>query len=200
MPAGESSEIDGASVRHERADARRNRVRILAAAEEVFAERGPSGSTDEVARRAGVAIGTVFRHFPTKQTLLQAIMKNLLDRLRDDADQLAASGDPRALFTFFSDLVREAAAKKTVIDLLADAGIQVPVDGPLLGLSTAIRDMLDRGQRSRAIRSDASYDAVFALLISTTQGALRAGWSPDVQRRVLRVVFDGLSWAGTRAP
>ncbi|WP_406674290.1 helix-turn-helix domain-containing protein [Nonomuraea sp. N2-4H] len=64
-----------------RADARRNRARILAAAEEVFAERGASASTEEVAARAGVAIGTVFRHFPTKRDLLAAIMKDLRRRL-----------------------------------------------------------------------------------------------------------------------
>src|SRR2546421_2027863 len=60
-----------------RADARRNRERILAAAQEVFAEKGASASTEEVASRAGVAIGTVYRHFPTKDDLLRAIMKEL---------------------------------------------------------------------------------------------------------------------------
>ena len=64
-----------------RADARRNRAAILAAAEAVFAEQGTSAPTEEVAARAGVAIGTVFRHFPTKDALLAAMMKELLARL-----------------------------------------------------------------------------------------------------------------------
>ncbi|MFD0541611.1 TetR/AcrR family transcriptional regulator [Actinomadura luteofluorescens] len=79
-----------------RADARRNRERILEAAEEVFAVAGPDASTEEVARRAGVAIGTVFRHFPTKADLLRALMKRLLQQVTDDAAELVASGDPAA--------------------------------------------------------------------------------------------------------
>ncbi|MEV0721086.1 helix-turn-helix domain-containing protein [Asanoa sp. NPDC050611] len=59
-----------------RADAARNRARILAAAEAVFAERGAAASTEDVASRAGVAIGTVFRHFPTKDDLLRAVLKD----------------------------------------------------------------------------------------------------------------------------
>src|SRR3982074_1256888 len=66
---------DPAGAKPLRADARRNRARILDAAEVVFSEKGASASTEEVASRAGVAIGTVFRHFPTKKDLLRAIMK-----------------------------------------------------------------------------------------------------------------------------
>src|SRR5436190_21257823 len=101
-----------------RADARRNRERILAAAGEVFAARGASASTEEVAGRAGVAVGSVFRHFPTKNDLLRAIMKDLLARL--EADAAALAGDPATgLFTFFTRLVAEAAAQRTVVELLA---------------------------------------------------------------------------------
>lgn len=74
-----------------RADAARNRSRILAAATEVFAAQGPSASTEEVAARAGVAIGTVFRHFPTKNDLLAAIMKDLLDTLVAEIGALTAA-------------------------------------------------------------------------------------------------------------
>src|SRR6266508_2826717 len=88
-----------------RADAQRNRERILQAAETVFAERGASASTEDVAELAGVAIGTVFRHFPTKKDLLQAIMKNLMARL---AARAAAEAD---LFDFFDYFVAEAASK-----------------------------------------------------------------------------------------
>jgi glutamate/tyrosine decarboxylase-like PLP-dependent enzyme len=73
-----------------RADARRNRERVLAAAEEVFAERGAAASTEEVARRAGVGIGTVFRHFPTKEALYEAIVVRRLTRLLADAPREAA--------------------------------------------------------------------------------------------------------------
>lgn len=176
-----------------RADARRNRARILAAAEEVFSEQGPSASTEEVARRAGVAIGTVFRHFPAKDDLLRAIMKDLLQRLAGEAASLAADGDPAtALFTFFTRTVSQAAAKKTVIDLLARAGTDIQVAGPVQALRQQIAALLARAQRAGAVREDVQIAEVMALLTSTCQGALQAGWDDELQRRTLTVIFDGL--------
>jgi AcrR family transcriptional regulator len=176
-----------------RADARRNRARILAAAEEVFAEQGASASTEEVARRAGVAIGTVFRHFPTKNDLLRAIMKDLLERLTAEVTSLAADGDPTtALFTFFTRMVGQAAAKKTVTELLAGAGIEVQVAEPVQALRHGIDGLLTRAQQAGAVRSDVQIAEVMALLTSTCQGALHAGWDNDLQHRTLTVIFDGL--------
>lgn len=176
-----------------RADARRNRARILAAAEEVFADQGASASTEEVARRAGVAIGTVFRHFPTKNDLLRAIMKDLLDRLAGEAAALAGGGDPAsAVFTFFTRVVDAAAAKRTVIDLLAAAGTGIEVAGPVQGLQAQVGELLALARQAGAVRGDVGPAEVTALLISTCQGALQGGWDSDLQRRVLGVIFDGL--------
>ncbi len=176
-----------------RADARRNRARILAAAEEVFAERGASASTEEVARRAGVAIGTVFRHFPAKDDLLRAIMKDLLERLTAEVTALADEGDPgTALFTFFTRMVGQAAAKKTVTELLARAGVEVSVAGPVQALQQQAGCLLTRAQQAGAVRDDVGIAEVMALLISTCQGALQAGWDDDLQRRALAVIFSGL--------
>jgi AcrR family transcriptional regulator len=176
-----------------RADARRNRARILVAAEEVFCEQGASASTEEVARRAGVAVGTVFRHFPAKDDLLRAIMKDLLQRLVGEAASLAADGDPAtALFTFFTGMVRQAAAKKTVIDLLARAGTEVRVAEPVQALRHGIAELLALAQQAGTVREDARIAEVMALLTSICQGALQAGWDDDLQRRALTVIFDGL--------
>jgi AcrR family transcriptional regulator len=176
-----------------RADARRNRARILAAAEEVFSEQGPSASTEEVARRAGVAIGTVFRHFPAKDDLLRAIMKDLLHRLTGQVTALAVQGDPAtALFTFFTQTVAQAAAKKTVIDLLARAGTEIQVMQPVQDLRHGIAELLALAQRAGTVRDDVQIAEVMALLTSTCQGALQAGWDSDLQRRTLAVIFDGL--------
>lgn len=180
-----------------RADARRNRVRILAAAGEVFAEQGASASTEEVARRAGVAIGTVFRHFPTKDDLLRAILKDLLERLSEQVAMLGTDGDPaRALFEFFTGMVAQAAAKKTVIDLLAETGTDVRVAEAAEVLRDGIGTLLIRAQRVGAIRADVQIAEVMALLISTCQGALQATWNEDLQRRALAVIFDGLRPTG----
>jgi AcrR family transcriptional regulator len=185
------SPADGAAPAP-RADARRNRARILAAAREVFTELGSSAATDEVARRAGVAIGTVFRHFPTKQDLLAAILKDLLARLTDEVNALIADGDPNALFTFFADLVGTAAEQKTVVDLLGEAGVDVGLAGPIESLHRAVGTLLARGQEAGVIRSDIRLGEVVALLTATSQGALRGGWNADLRRRTLAVVFAGL--------
>src|SRR5882762_3274914 len=96
--------------RAQRVDARANRGRILDVAEEVFGKGGESASTEEVALLAGVGIATVFRHFPTKAALLQAVLVRRFDRLREQAEALLDNTDPDiAFFDFFRHLVADAA-------------------------------------------------------------------------------------------
>ena len=176
-----------------RADARRNRARILAAATEVFAEHGASASTEAVARRAGVAIGTIFRHFPTKDDLLRAIMKDLLQRLTDQANLLAAEGDPAtALFGFVTSMVDQAAAKKTVVDLLAATGTDIQVTASVQALQHGIGNLLTRAQQAGTVRQDVQIAEVMALITSTCQGALQGGWDNHLQHRALTIIFNGL--------
>jgi AcrR family transcriptional regulator len=175
-----------------RADARRNRARILAAAAEVFDEHGTSASTEEVARRAGVAIGTVFRHFPTKDDLLAAIMKDLQGRLTAQAEVLAAQDEPTALFTYFADIVDHAASTRTVIHLLAATGTDVGVDRQLAALGEALDTLLIRAREAGTVRDDVRLDEVIALLTAACQGALAAGWPPDLRRRTVTRLLDGL--------
>lgn len=181
-----------------RADARRNRSAILAAAEEVFAQRGTSASTEEVAARAGVAVGTVFRHFATKDALLRAMMKDLLSRLARQAQVLISDGDPAtALFTFFALVVEQAAARKTVADLLASEGIGLEAAGPLAALRQEIQSLLGAAQQAGAVRQDVAAAEVMALLAATSDAALRSGWDRDLQQRTLAIVWRGLRPAGS---
>ena len=176
-----------------RADALRNRAAILAAAEAVFAEQGTSAPTEEVAARAGVAIGTVFRHFPTKDALLAAMMKELLARLAEEAAELISDGDPAtALFTFFARVVEQAAARKTVADLLADRGIDLRAAGPVATLRRELETLLAGAIEAGAVRNDVGGAEVLALLAATSDAALRSGWDSRLQQRVLAVVFAGL--------
>jgi len=183
-----------------RADAQRNRERILAAAESVFATKGPSASTEDVAALAGVAIGTVFRHFPTKQALLQAIMKDLLTRLTKQAGVLAADNPATALFTFFAHTVEQAAHKRAVVDLLAEAGVRTPVAESVQALRHQVGELLNRSRLAGTIRDDVGVDEVIALLTSTCHGALRAGWNDDLRRRTVAIIFDGLRPGARRLP
>jgi AcrR family transcriptional regulator len=168
-----------------RADAQRNRARILDAAEEVFAARGAAASTEEVARRAGVAIGTVFRHFPAKEDLVTAIMKRLLGALVEQAGTLSG---PAGLFTFFLNVVASAGQQRSVITL---AGVDI---GAATGaLDDAVGELLRQAQEAGAVRRDVRLPEVMALLTSLCQGALHSGWDPAVRERALTIVFRGLS-------
>ena len=175
-----------------RADAQRNRERILDAAEQVFAQHGAAASTEEVARVAGVAIGTVFRHFPAKDDLLRAILKRLLARLAEDA---ATLGGADGLRTFFTRLIAQAAARKAVVDLV---GVSVPAAVGRLG--EAVGELLRQAQEAGTVRPDVGPPEVMALLISLCQGALQGGWNEDLQTRTLDVIFGGLAvrsaWPG----
>jgi AcrR family transcriptional regulator len=167
-----------------RADAQRNRVAILAAATEAFAEHGPKATTEQVAAKAGVAVGTVFRHFPTKDDLLAAIMKQSLQRLVE----LAAEVD---LFEFITAVVDEAASTRMVVEALSQQGIDIA--DALRGLQNATAVLLDRAQHNGTVRVDVRIDEVMALLTATAQGAQQSAWSPDLRLRTLRIVFAGLA-------
>lgn len=176
-----------------RADARRNRARVLEAAETVFAAKGFSASTEEIARAAGVGVGTVFRHFPTKKDLLTAIMKARLERLVADADAFVAEADPAtAFFRFFTAMVRQSAAKKTVVEALAQEGVSLHGPEPFEGLRKAVGALLTGAQRAGTVRADVRLPEVMALLTGTCQTAATAGWDKDLQDRTLAIVYDGL--------
>lgn len=165
-----------------RADARRNRDRILAAANQVFAARGAAASTEEVAAEAGVAIGTVFRHFPTKQDLLAAILKDLL------AELTAAAADDD-LFGFFTRVVTAAAEKKFVVELLEG---DFEIAQPIQTFAGAVERLLADALATGTVRDGVRLDEVLALLTAASQGALHGGWSPDLLHRTLAVIFAGL--------
>jgi AcrR family transcriptional regulator len=182
-----------AAGRSLRADARRNRTRILESAEVVFAAKGPAASTEEIARRAGVGVGTVFRHFPTKEALLQAIIGELAAQLAEDTESLARDGDPAsAFFTFFSRMVERSARTKTVVDLLAEADITITVIKPVLVLRQSIEELLAGAQRAGTVRGDVRTPEVIALLAGICQANLQTGWEPELRDRTLAIVFDGL--------
>lgn len=137
---------------------------------------------------AGVAIGTVFRHFPTKEDLLRAMMKDLLDRLGQEAAALIDGGDPAALFTFFAHVVAQAAGKKTIAELL----LGVETSGPVATLRDELEVMLARAKQAGAVAERIGVTEVMALLAATSDAALRAGWDPGLQQRTLAIIFNGL--------
>lgn len=176
-----------------RADARGNRDRILAAANEVFGAGGETASTEEVARRAGVGIGTVFRHFPTKQELLHAVLTARFEALRDRARALLDDDEPGEAFRiFFTEAVRTAPTKLAIAEALLDTD---PAEDEVTGIGDEVKqafaDLLGRAQRDGAVREDVAWPEVWALMI----GASRAETTtpdPAVRDRALGLIFDGL--------
>ncbi|GIH98854.1 TetR/AcrR family transcriptional regulator [Planobispora takensis] len=176
-----------------RADALRNRARVLEAAELILARDGLSASMRAIAQEAGVGLGTIYRHFPTREALHQAIIADRMRRLIDEGEELRTAADPGAAFLrFFTLVVDSAKRKKILADALAQAGVD-----PKDGLSDVRRDMrhaieslLTRAQRSGAIREDLRMPELLALLSATCVAAERSDWSPDLQDRTLRLLFD----------
>jgi AcrR family transcriptional regulator len=185
-----------------RADARRNRARLLEAAESVFARRGPSASTQEIARRAGVGDGTLFRHFPTKEALLEAVILLHSERLAAEADARIAEEDAAAaFFAFFAHAVAESATKNALIDLLERRAFDLEAADPALGagLRQKIGTLLDRAQAVGAVRADIGPPEVFALLAGAGRALDQAGDDGEVRARTLGVILDGLRPAPARA-
>lgn len=189
LPAGGG----GAGERPVRADARRNRARILEAAEAVFAEQGASASTEAVAARAGVAIGTVFRHFPTKPELLQAVVMNLLDRLITEVDAMVDDQDAvTALFEFCARVMAIGAQNRAVFARLAETGVRVRVGDALTRLRPAIDLLLERAQKAGTVRDDLRPAELIALLAAICQEAITDEWSEPFRQRALTILFDGM--------
>jgi AcrR family transcriptional regulator len=150
-----------------RADARRNRERVLDVARTAFGSEGLSVPLDEIARRAGVGPGTLHRHFPTKEALFEAVVHDRLRRLADEGTALRDSGDPgAAFFGSIERLAAEAAPKRDLFDALASAGVEVgaTVKAAADDLRAVIAGLLDQAQRAGAVRADIGTADLMALL------------------------------------
>ena len=181
------------SMRSLRADAVLNRERILDAAEQVFAKHGAGGSTELVARVAGVGAGTIFRHFPTKEALLLELLRTRMDRLADEADAVAPEQED-ALFQFFERFVAQASKKNAVVSTLANAGADAKalMADAGAGLRAAVGRLLARAQHAGLVRKDVGATEVLGLLMGLANAADQGRWDPRMQRNTLRIVFDGL--------
>ena len=176
-----------------RADARRNREAVLEAARTAFAAEGLSVPLDEIARRAGVGPGTLYRHFPTKEALFEAVVHDRLCRLASEGAALRESPDPgAAFFTFIERLAAEAAPKRDLFDALAGAGVEI---GP--GVMAAVDDLraqithlLGQAQQAGVVRADIG-SADLTALLSGMLLAVRPRPGADSER-VLSVFQDGL--------
>ncbi len=196
VPAG-AGHVSDAATRPLRADAARNRARILEAAEAVFAAEGIEVPVDVIAEKAGVGVGTLYRHFPTKEKLCEAILLERLASLTVDAQALAEAEDPAAAFFGFLDhVVMEAAAKRDLIVAVMGAGVtfDLAASETKEALRVAVEVLLHRAQEVGAVRSDVTATTVMALASATCQAASHDVATPS--RDLLAIVCDGLRTQG----
>lgn len=184
-----------------RADAVRNRRRILDAAEQIFASQGLSVPVDEVACAAGVGVGTVYRHFPTKEALFEAIVFTRLSELVD-ATRVAADADPgEAFFSFLDRFADQVRLKHDLFDALAAAGVDVKsrCGGLRQELESGVERLREQAVRAGALRDDVSTPQVMGLVIGTCLATQRPLADKMAGDRMLRVVYDGLRTRGPEA-
>jgi AcrR family transcriptional regulator len=190
---GEAGCDEATGARPQRADAQRNRARILEAAENVFAVEGIDVPVDLIAEKAGVGVGTLYRHFPTKEKLCEAVLMDRLLALTVDAQSLADADDPKAaFFGFLTHFVEEGAAKRDLIVAVMGAGMEMDEFSQAVkqDLNEAIGVLLHRAQAVGAVRPDVQPDAVLALLGATCQATVHSAAAPALD--LLTIVCDGL--------
>jgi AcrR family transcriptional regulator len=183
--------------RQPRADARRNREKVLRAARDAFAESGYGVPLDEIAARAGVGPGTVYRHFPAKEALFEAVVAARIEDLVEDARARAVAADPgAAFFGFLARVAEEAAAKRDLPDAIAIAGSLHDA------LHSALDVLLRHAQQAGAVRADiAAADLIVLLkgMFASIQDASADAVDPALRDRVFAVVTDGLRVPADRA-
>ncbi|MFE6049405.1 TetR/AcrR family transcriptional regulator [Kitasatospora sp. NPDC056446] len=187
--------MSGATERPLRADAARNRARLLDAATEVFAARGIGVPTEEIARAAGVGVGTLFRHFPTKEALLEAVMVRRLETITARITQLAAeTGPAEAFFGGFRLVVEHSAGKQEFTHALAAAGVDVHASlrGSTEPMRAQLSALLAAAQQAGAVRPDIGLPDLIALLVGVGTATDQLAADPAARERVFDVVFTGL--------
>jgi AcrR family transcriptional regulator len=181
-------------IRKPRADAIRNRERVLEAAKAVFSAGGPDASLEAVARCAGVGIGTLYRHFPTREALFEAVYRREVQQLADLAEQLKDETEPvEALRRWMRSNVEFVATKKGMAAALALVAYK---NSELFSfsfdqLTRAVRGLLDRAITAGEIREDISAEDLLRALVGMCHMYDHAGWQASVLRLV-DVFVDGL--------
>lgn len=158
-----------------RADAQRNRDRVLAAAQELFAAEGLAVPLDDIARRAGVGPGTVYRHFPTKEALFDAVVTERIQRMVDRAREQAGADDPgQAFFDYLRLVVEQASLNKDICDALESTDHRAEAACRANDFDTALATLLERAQRSGAVRADVTSAELHSLILGCTTMHRRA--------------------------
>jgi AcrR family transcriptional regulator len=184
---------------HMRADARRSRAKLLEAATTAFAEHGADAPLDDIARRAGVGIGTLYRHFPTRQALLEAVYRDQVDGMRAKADELLESDSPsEALAEWLRALSAFSSTKRSLTAALLET---LGKDSELLSACSAViygaaDELLIRAKEAGAVRPDADGRDLMRLVHAVNIAAQHTPTDPGQRDRLIGIILDGLKPQG----
>ncbi len=191
----EDSETPSAKgARKPRADSLRNRELLLTTAKAAFAETGPDAPLEEIARRAGVGIGTLYRHFPTREALVAAVYARALEQLAQAADDLLATRPAGEALGAWLDLLIDYMATKRVVApaLQADPGegsrVYASAGATIL---PALQKLTGAAHAAGEIRGDIGFEDILRMMGGLSQGYERPGWEVGA-RKLLGVMMDGL--------
>jgi AcrR family transcriptional regulator len=177
-----------------RADAQRNRQRLVEAARDVFAERGIGVTLDDIARQAGVGTGTAYRHFPNKNALIEALMVERVEELRGIAEECLDDPDPwRGLCGYLERALAYQAADRGFKDILFSGRARENVALARQRLAPVVVKLVRRAKEAGAVRADldTSDVPVINLMVNTIVDFGR-DVEPELYRRYLQIVLDGL--------
>jgi AcrR family transcriptional regulator len=175
-----------------RSDARRNRERLLAAATEAFAEHGANAPLEDIARRAGVGIGTLYRHFPTRLALQEGVFRSQVDAVCDRGRELSCDPSPGDAFAAWLHalsgyLATKRGLSRALIETLGrDSEL---ISSCSLVMKETAAQLLARAQQARAVRADVSAMDVMRLVHGI---AVATEQSPGDSDRLLSLMIDGL--------
>jgi AcrR family transcriptional regulator len=180
-----------------RADAKQNREQILEAARKIFAEKGLSIPISEIASQAGVGIGTIYRHFPTKEALFEAVNINHKQQLAAEAKLLMNHPDPgKAFFDFFSRFMEEGFNNRALKDAFKSGTLGTrAVDSDVLqDFHSACTNLLKRAQQAKAVREDIDMKDLFTLMFGLLMAIEQPAGAPDSNqfKRLQSIISDGL--------
>jgi AcrR family transcriptional regulator len=183
-----------ASVRKPRADSVRNREQLMAAAKAAFTERGADVALEEIARRAGLGIGTLYRHFPTREALLAAVYRREVEQLAAAADRLLAERSPaKALEAWLEQLIDYMATKRVIAPALraspGEGSAAYAASAPTI--VSALNRLADAAIASGDIRADVTPDDLARLIGGLSLGYDQPDWAPSA-RRLISVLMAGL--------
>jgi AcrR family transcriptional regulator len=180
-------------ARPKRADARRNYEKVLAAAREAFAEGGESTALEEIARRAGVGIGTLYRHFPNRQALLEAVYVNEVEEVCRTAAELDGAAPWEALNGWFERLISYFATKRALsAELLNYLDMSAPLFRDCrVSLYAAGEPLLKRAQEAGVVRPDVEFPEIMQMVM----GIAKIPASDPAQiEHILGIALDGLRY------